>query len=211
MKTTIYNKYLYSYRDIPKLFGTDAHPEIFRMNDTALYNAFVIALGQFNQELFNEVELCSAQEVPIVANFLRRYIIKFHDAVIFESDNGKYTNGSDYRTINPDDASAIDYFNTQWLSIFLKTKERYIVLINAYAENKTKLLEEVKTITESRFHDTPQNEGYFGDLAHTTNINQVTSKSQVDTLMNRIKEIERGYSDVIDDWCSEFKNLFIEY
>ena len=61
-------------------------------------------------------------------------------------------------------------------------------------------------------NDTPQNTGDFADDTHTSHITQTsgTSEVEVKTPIERLKEIQDGYSDVLARWSEEFNTLFLE-
>ena len=63
------------------------------------------------------------------------------------------------------------------------------MLIQNLNNNKSKLLDDVKSSSVARFNDTPQNSGDFSDDNHTSNITTTTSSSNVGTMMQRLNEI----------------------
>ena len=73
---------------------------------------------------------------------------------------------------------------------WLSSSEKYNLLIQNLNNNKTKLLDDVKSSSIARFNDTPQNSGDFSDDNHTSNITTTTNSSNVGTMMQRLNEIE---------------------
>lgn len=73
------------------------------------------------------------------------------------------------------------------------------MLIQNLNNNKTKLLDDVKSSSTSRFNDTPQNSGDFSDDQHTSNLTTTISSSNVGTMMQRLNEIEDNIKQLYID------------
>lgn len=73
------------------------------------------------------------------------------------------------------------------------------MLIQNLNNNKTKLLDDVRSSSVARFNDTPQNSGDFSDDNHTSNITTTTSSSNVGTMMQRLNEIEDNIKQLYID------------
>lgn len=65
---------------------------------------------------------------------------------------------------------------------------------------------------ETRFNDTPQNIGEYGDVDHTTNISNSRSSSVADTgsVMERLSELFKNFKSIILEWSNEFNQCFIK-
>ena len=65
---------------------------------------------------------------------------------------------------------------------------------------------------ETRFNDTPQNIGEYGDSEHTTNISNSKSESVVDTgsIMERLSALFKDFKSIILEWSNEFNSLFLK-
>ena len=83
------------------------------------------------------------------------------------------------------------------------------MLIQNLNNNKSKLLDDVKSSSVARFNDTPQNSGDFSDDNHTSNITTTTSSSNVGTMMQRLNEIEDNIKQLYIDWSNEFRKFII--
>ena len=105
-------------------------------------------------------------------------------------------------------------FMVKFLSLLNETAPRYKTLLNLYDSQKTKLLDKLSSTNNglAKFNDTPQGTGDFSDDTHTTNITKTTSttETEVKTPIERLKEIQDSYSDLIARWSAEFDNLFLE-
>lgn len=77
--------------------------------------------------------------------------------------------------------------------------EKYSLLIQNLEANKTKLLDDVKSASISRFNDTPQNSGDFSDDNHTSTITKTENSSNVGTMMQRLNEIEDNIKQLYID------------
>ena len=77
--------------------------------------------------------------------------------------------------------------------------DKYVMLIQNLENNKSKLLDDVKSASISRFNDTPQNSGDFSDDQHTSNITKTENSSNVGTMMQRLNEIEDNIKQLYID------------
>ena len=111
-------------------------------------------------------------------------------------------------------SSQAKIFMMKFLTLLNQTAFRYKSLLSAYDSQKTKLLDKLSSINTglAKFNDTPQGSGDFSDDTHTTNITKTSSETQteVKTPIERLKEIQDGFSDVLARWSEEFDNLFLE-
>ena len=79
------------------------------------------------------------------------------------------------------------------------SSEKYSLLIQNLEANKTKLLDDVKSTSTSRFNDTPQNSGDFSDDQHTSTVTKTENSSNVGTMMQRLNEIEDNIKQLYID------------
>ena len=65
---------------------------------------------------------------------------------------------------------------------------------------------------ETRFNDTPQNIGEYGDIDHTTNISNSKSSSFADTgsIMEKLSELFKNFKSIILEWSNEFNQCFLK-
>lgn len=96
------------------------------------------------------------------------------------------------------------------LNIISFTYEKYATILNIYRTKQTELLNKVQTLSVSRFNDTPQDGGLFADDDHTTNVTEYSQENDIEPLMNRIKQIQESFQNVMLKWTDEFKLLFWE-
>ena len=89
------------------------------------------------------------------------------------------------------------------------SSEKYGLLIQNLTANKSKLLDDVKSVSTSRFNDTPQNSGDFSDDQHTSTITKTENSSNVSTMMARLNEIEDNIKQLYIDWSNEFRKFII--
>ena len=87
--------------------------------------------------------------------------------------------------------------------------EKYSLLIKNLENNKTKLLDDVKSASVSRFNDTPQNSGDFSDDQHASTVTKTENSSNVGTMMARLNEIEDNIKQLYMDWSDEFRKFII--
>ena len=92
---------------------------------------------------------------------------------------------------------------------WLSSSEKYSMLIQNLTANKSKLLDDVKSSSISRFNDTPQNSGDFSDDNHTSTVTKTENSSNVSTMMARLNEIEDNIKQLYIDWSNEFRKFII--
>ena len=97
----------------------------------------------------------------------------------------------------------------QIMAWWISSSEKYNLLIQNLEANKTKLLDDVKSASISRFNDTPQNSGDFSDDQHTSTVTRTENSSNVGTMMARLNEIEDNIKQLYIDWSNEFRKFII--
>ena len=97
----------------------------------------------------------------------------------------------------------------QIMAWWQSSSEKYSLLIQNLEANKTKLLDDVKSASISRFNDTPQNSGDFSDDNHTSTVTKTENSSNVGTMMARLNEIEDNIKQLYIDWSDEFRKFII--
>ena len=106
----------------------------------------------------------------------------------------------------------IDFWH-EFYGIWNRTHKYYEKMISLLKDNETKLLAQVSSLTESdnRFNNTPDQSGdYSGlDYATTINKNKITTSSDAGTILERLEEVRRRYTDYYEKWSREFNKLFI--
>ena len=104
-------------------------------------------------------------------------------------------------------------FWKDFYTIFDGTHAYYEKLISLFESKENNLLNTVSSSVENeiKFNDTPQNAGDFDTDNHTTNVSKSKTTSQTDagTVMERLDEIRRRYTDLYNDWADRFDRLFI--
>lgn len=108
-------------------------------------------------------------------------------------------------------------FGFKFISLLNLTYEYYVPLINFYRSAKANLMDDITATSTNtvKFNDTPQNANtggaYEGDdyLTHFTKTSN-TSSSPLESKINRLKEIQDNYKNVMADWVKEFEKLFME-
>ena len=97
----------------------------------------------------------------------------------------------------------------QIMAWWTSSSEKYSLLIQNLTANKTKLLDDVKSASISRFNDTPQNSGDFSDDQHASTVTKTENSSNVGTMMARLNEIEDNIKQLYMDWSDEFRKFII--
>ena len=94
------------------------------------------------------------------------------------------------------------------------TAPKYIVLLKQFKKYSADPTAPITSETsgETKFNDTPQNIGDYGDDDHTTNISNSKSESKVDTgsIMERLSSMYKDFKSIILEWSNEFNKCFIK-
>lgn len=131
---------------------------------------------------------------------------RYGDMGIFTSDKATLT--------NDENKKLFENFLYKLINKIAFTQDRYLTLIKFYTQNKNDLLKQISTTSrrESRFNDTPQDEGVFTSDKHTTNLTEdnTTASTDKDSLIIRLAEIQNNFENLYKNWLEEFTSLFIE-
>ena len=118
---------------------------------------------------------------------------------------------------NDDVGEAITKWGYRFISKLNMTYEYYVPLLTFYRAAKSNLMDDVESTSSNKikFNDTPQNANTSGVYEGDDYINQFTktegvSTSQLTSKINRLREIQDGYKNVMADWVKEFEMLFME-
>ena len=123
-----------------------------------------------------------------------------------------------YDEVTSDDiASAISKWGNRFISKLNMSYEYYVPLLTMYRNAKANLMDDVESTSSNKikFNDTPQNANTDGKYEGDDYINQFTkteglTKTQLTSKINRLREIQDGYKNVMADWVKEFEMLFME-
>ena len=128
------------------------------------------------------------------------YIMR-HDSSVWESD---------YTLTQADVRKVI----SKIVNVLNLTLPKYLVLLKQYKSASSNPIAPIKSESngETRFNDTPQNIGDWGDEDHTTNISNTKSESIVDTgsLMERLTAMFKDYKSIVLEWSNEFNQCFFK-
>ena len=105
-------------------------------------------------------------------------------------------------------------FIVKMLTLINQTAPRYKKLLTLYQSEESKLLDGLSTQSTGivKFNDTPQGSGDFSNDSYTTNITKTNSSTTTDvkTPMEKLKEIQDSYSDLLARWSEEISTLFLD-
>lgn len=88
-----------------------------------------------------------------------------------------------------------------------ETSIRYIPLIQGYEEIKGKLLDTINSESTVLFNDTPQSAGNWATDPYTTNATKTSSKQDITTPIERLREIDEKLMSLYSDWSDSFRRL----
>ena len=94
------------------------------------------------------------------------------------------------------------------------TRKYYGKLAKLYTENESKLLDQIKSTSEStnRDSDVPQLAGAWDgdDQVSTIASTSTTSSTDSGSMMSRLSEIRSGYRDIMQLWMRDFYKNFLQ-
>ena len=112
---------------------------------------------------------------------------------------------------------ALSKWGNRFISKLNMTYEYYVPLLTMYRNAKANLMDDVESTSSNKikFNDTPQNANTSDVYEGDDYINQFTkteglTKTQLTSKINRLREIQDGYKNVMADWVKEFEMLFME-
>ena len=203
------SKYYYTFNDVlENLYGASIHPTNTLASD--------VIKQVMEEEIAINVAKSLSELGTITGNLL--YTITWANHIedvinnVYRLQFENYCLYSDVE-LSPKSTQA-KWWLIKFLTLLNQTAFRYKSLLSAYDTEKTKLLDKLETINSglAKFNDTPQGSGDYSDDTHTTNLTRTTSttSTEVMTPIQRLKEIQDGFSDVLARWSEEFDNLFLE-
>lgn len=154
-------------------------------------------------------ESFTEDEVDEIVNSLMTSVYDRHaDDYIFRYDS--YACDEDHTLTQADVRKSL----SKLVNVINLTLPKYIVLLRQYKKSSGDPIAPIKSESNSstRFNDTPQNIGDWGDEDHTTNISNSNSETSVDTgsLMERLSALYKDYKSIILEWGNEFNQCFIK-
>lgn len=171
------------------------------------WNSFWLSTKMgFYQFLNDDLGFYTSLDTPYTKELFSEYIWpEFRNSVLIYIDDASESTGEFHNQI----AAAWDYKRGliyRWLN---ETKPIYEILIANLEANKSKLLDAIKTSTNTRFNDTPQEPGVFTEDEYTSSITATESATDAGTLMSRLKEIEDDLRSLYGKWANEFSRFII--
>lgn len=203
------SKYNYTFNDVlENLYGSSISPTNFLASDV---------IKQIMEEVIAVNVAKSLSELGTYTGVLI-YTITWANFIPDVINNVYRLHFENYCLFSDVELSSKSTQAKLWLIKFLtllnQTAFRYKTLLGAYDSQKSKLLDKLSSSNTglAKFNDTPQGSGDYADDTHTTNITKTSSETltEIKTPIERLREIQDGFSDVLARWSEEFDNLFME-
>lgn len=176
-------------------------------------NWFSTMLGHLNMELtvFSLSTDYSNSQISDIVDGLMNLVYSIHaEDYVYQVDN----DDEDYSLTNAD----LKEVMAKLLDIICLTLPRYIPMLKAYEKFSPNPVDKIEssngTISKSRFNDTPQNTGGYGDIDHASNESYAETESNMSmdsgSIMQRLDDMYKNFRAIIRDWASEFNSLFLK-
>ena len=184
-----------------------------RFNTGNADNWFSSMLSQLNMELtvFALSTDYSDSQISNIVDGLMNLVYSIHaEDYVYQVDNDE----EDYSLTNAD----LKEVMAKLLDIICLTLPRYIPMLKAYEKFSPNPVDKIEssngTISKSRFNDTPQNTGGYGDIDHTSNESYAETESNMSmdsgSIMQRLDDMYKNFRAIIRDWADEFNSLFLK-
>ena len=176
-------------------------------------NWFSTMLSQLNMELtvFALSTDYSDSQISDIIDGLMNLVYSIHaEDYVYQVDNDE----EDYSLTNAD----LKQVMAKLLDVICLTLPRYIPMLKAYEKFSPNPVDKIEssngTISKSRFNDTPQNTGEYGDSDHASNESYAETESNMSmdsgSIMQRLDDMYKNFRAIIRDWADEFNSLFLK-
>lgn len=92
----------------------------------------------------------------------------------------------------------------RWIN---ETSDRYVPLIENYETIKSKLMNTIDSENLVLYNDTPQSAGNWTTDPYTTTATKTTSKQEIATPIERLREVDEKLKSLYGEWANEFRML----
>ena len=159
-------------------------------------------IGDYTEDVITAIHAVKPFSLSTVTTFINSYFFPlYQDDVIISLNYLPNTR-----------AEMVEILKAWGRKFVVKVKEtydRYTTLVDYYDEKRDELLAQIRTSSENRVNDTPQNGGDYVADSYTSLYNKQDVASDRDTPMERIAQIDRDYRNLYKDWAKDFEGLFI--
>lgn len=148
-------------------------------------------------------------DVKAIVNSVMTNVYDRHaEDIIFRHDSCIWEN--DYQITQADVRKCL----SKIVNVLNLTLPKYLVLLKQFKKSSGDPIAPIKSESKgtTRFNDTPQNIGDWGDEDHTTNVSNSESETSVDTgsLMERLSALYKDWKSIVLEWCNEFNQCFLK-
>lgn len=149
------------------------------------------------------------EDVKGIVNSVMTNVYDRHaEDIIFRHDSCMWD--EDYNLTQADVRKCI----SKIVNVLNLTLPKYLVLLKQFKKSSGDPIAPIKSESKgtTRFNDTPQNIGDWGDEDHTTNVSNSESETSVDTgsLMERLSSLYKDWKSIVLEWSNEFNQCFLK-
>lgn len=188
-----------------EFFNGDWYGQPFYTDSTIQLYALMVSMDSNTWDNFTTITGINTTELKTgILNKLWSYICTKYEYEFCIAVEGHYNSFDEAVS-----AHAGEYFYNFMKKIvyqMVATYPRYKKLLDSYAAEESKLMDQVKSYT--KFNDTPQMANQYDSNEYVSTYTEYGN--DIATKMARLDEIKRMYADLMNDWVDEFHNLFIE-
>ena len=199
----------FSYQEILDFLDYNEHPQF--PNDKSMAESWFTDMlddSPFEFAVYTLSEFFSNELINAIVNALMGIVYNRH-----AYDYLAYKEILCGESEEIDDKVLIQAFS-KLINVLNNTLPKYVPILQQNEIYSTDPVAPIKSESagETRFNDTPQNIGEYGDSEHTTNISNSKSESVVDTgsIMERLDELFKNSRSIILEWSNEFNQCFLK-
>ena len=202
------NEY-FSYQEVLNVFPVRAPLNPYQKNLSATWFTDLLDDLSLTYQRYALSNTITDNDIKAIVNSLMTNVYDRHaEDIIFSYISQDWD--SDYTLTQADVRKSI----SKVLAVLNLTLPKYIPMLKAFTTASVDPIAPAKSESsgETKFNDTPQNIGDYGDEDHTTNISNTKSESIVDTgsLMERLSSMFKDYKSIILEWSNEFNQCFVK-
>lgn len=199
----------FSYQEVLNVFPARAPLNPYQKSLTSTWFTDLLDDLSLTYQRYALSNTITDNDIKAIVNSLMINVYDRHaEDIIFSHISQDWD--SDYTLTQADVRKSI----SKVLAVLNLTLPKYIPMLKAFTSASTDPIAPAKSESsgETKFNDTPQNIGDYGDEDHTTNISNTKSESIVDTgsLMERLSSMFKDYKSIILEWSNEFNQCFVK-
>ena len=200
---------LFSYQEVLNVFPARAPSYPNQKDLTATWFTDLLDDLSLQYRKYAVDSTCTDNDVKGIVNSVMTNVYDRHaEDILFRHESCVWEN--DYQLTQADVRKCL----SKIVNVLNLTLPKYLVLLKQFKKSSGDPIAPIKSESKgtTRFNDTPQNIGDWGDEDHTTNVSNSESETSVDTgsLMERLSALYKDWKSIVLEWSNEFNQCFLK-